>query len=88
MALNLKDTLEILKRAGLDPNDRIKSTDTEQRLRDRLRRLEQDPWCEDDIRPPLRTYNPDPLDETQRRIDEHKNPASMPIGTLFDIDDL
>lgn len=40
MALDIKRTLDILKRAGFDPNDRMKSSDMEQRLQ----QLEQDPY--------------------------------------------
>ena len=49
MALDIKRTLDILKRAGFDPNDRMKSSDMEQRLQ----QLEQDPYGEDGIPVPV-----------------------------------
>ena len=67
MALNINETLDILKRAGLDPDDRMKASERERRLNERLRNLEQDPFCEDEF-PDYRRYGRnDPAEEARRR---------------------
>ena len=78
MALNIKDTLDILKRAGLDPDDRIKTTERERRLNERLRQLEQDPYCEDEYPDYRWLHGTEPAEGTRRRQNYD----------LLDIDDL
>lgn len=82
MALDIKRTLDILKRAGFDPNDRMNASDMEQRLQ----RLEQDPYCEDDI--PVPVSDPAAMDAAQRARDFHANPENLDLPELFNIDDL
>lgn len=43
MALNLKDTLEIVKRAGFDSNDRMKTSKSERRMVDGEFAREEEP---------------------------------------------
>lgn len=85
MALNLKDTLEILKRAGLDPDDRMYPSDREQILNERLRKLEQDPFFEDEF-PNYRPVNPLTGQEDSRF--RRENSQSSPLELLLNIDDL
>lgn len=80
MALDIKRTLDILKRAGYDPNDRMKASDMEQRLQ----RLEQDPFCEDDIPLPVCAG----MDEALQERDLHAKPENLDIAELLNVDDL
>ena len=89
MALNLKDSLDIVKRAGFGPHDTMRSPDAEQRLAERLRRLEQDPYCEYRDRDPLRATGSDSLRTVEDLIDHHyKNTENLSVEELFDINDL
>lgn len=77
MALNLQDTLEILKRAGLGTDDKIKPSDTEQRLQERLQRLQV-----------TRQPEQEQPNFSFRGSLAPSDPQSLPIQELLDIDDL
>ena len=82
MALNIKETLEILERAGLGQDDRMKPSDREQLLDERLRRLQLDPYCEDEF-PDYRRYNAAAPADNYRRDTREKD-----LLELLNIDDL
>jgi hypothetical protein len=79
MALDIKRTLDILKRAGFDPNDRMKSSDMEQRLQ----QLEQDPYGEDGIPVPVSADT----DAILQARDRHANPENLDLADLLNIED-
>lgn len=79
MALNLKSSLEIVKRAGFGPDDRMKSSKTERRMADSQRVFEQEAQ-------PAREK--DPLDQAFEQAELHRNPENLTWNQLLDIDDL
>lgn len=86
MALNLHDTLDILKRAGLGPDDTIKPSDTEQRLQERLQRLQRNPQYEQEH--PNFSFRGSRQDQTRASVERHRDPESLPLHELLNIDDL
>lgn len=80
MALNIKDTLEFLERAGFGRDDTMKPSSREQILDERLRRLQIDPYCEDEF-PDYRINNTTQPERTRRR-------DTTDLLELFNIDDL
>lgn len=79
MALNIKDALEIVKRAGFDSRDSMNTGKTERRMADaQFEREEQI----------LRSMGKDHLDEVQEQIDFHCSPERMTFAELTNIDDL
>lgn len=80
MALNIKDTLEFLERAGFGRDDTMKPADREKILDERLRRLQIDPYCEDEL-PDYRSHHTAQPERTRRR-------DTTDLLELFNIDDL
>lgn len=86
MALNLNDTLDILKRAGFGPDDNMKPSDTEQRLQERLQRLQQNPQYEQEH--PNFSFRGSQQEQTRTSIERHREPERLSMHELLDIDDL
>lgn len=88
MALNLKDSLEIVKRAGFGADDRMKPGRSERRMADSQRVFDQEPLADTERTDPVRTTDADSLDEVFERIDHHRDPQNMTFDQLLQIDDL
>lgn len=80
MALDLKSSLEIVKRAGFGSDDTMKSSKSERRMADSQHVCEQELMSEEE-RSKL-------LDEIFERIDFHRNSQNMTRDQLLDVDDL
>ena len=73
MALNLKDALETVTRAGFGSDPHTKSGSSERRMADSQRVFQQEP----------------PADEAVfEQIDHHRNPQNMTFDQLLHVDDL
>ena len=88
MSLNLKDSLEIVKRAGFGPGVTMTSGKTERRMADSQRTSEEEPWRTEERTNPIQAAEADSLDEVFEKIDHHRNPEKMTFDQLLDIDDL
>ena len=84
MALNIRDTLDILKRAGFGPDDTMKSPDPKQRLQESLERLQVNQTREQ----PSFTFRSEQENQTQETIKRHRNPETLTLDELLEIHDL
>lgn len=84
MALNIRDTLDILKRAGFGPDDTIKPSDPEQRLQERLEQLQPNRSQEQTSF----TFRGEQESQTQEAINRHRNPEKLTLDELLEINDL
>ena len=88
MALNIKDSLEIVKRAGYGSRDIITAGKSERRMADSQRTNEEEPWLCEEQTDSIQSDNKDPLDETLEEIDCHRDPEKVTFAQLLDINDL
>lgn len=88
MSLNIKSSLEIVKRAGYGSGAKIASSKSERRMADGQRTNEEEPWLAEEQIDPIRAADTEALDEAFEQIDLHRNPENMTHEQLLDINDL
>lgn len=88
MSLNIKNSLEIVKRAGFGPGVTMTSDKPERRMADGQRTSEEEPRLTGERTDSIQAAEADSLDEAFEEIDHHRNPEKMTFDQLLDVNDL
>lgn len=88
MSLNIKDSLEIVKRAGYGSGGKMTAGAAARRMADGERNMEAEPLLSEEELDLLRAAEADPLDEAFAQIELQRNPQNLSIEQLLDVNDL